>query len=405
MGKPSYETLPTSEPIWASEPFRLFFPLGILAGAFGLILWPMHYFGWWPLYPALQHPRLLIFGFGAAFVIGFLGTAWPRFLESTSLTRPEVISLAVGWTLAQLAYAKGMIGSGDGLMALTLAFLIGSLGIRLRYRQSNLPPPGFALAFLSVGIGLGVAVSWTFGLHLTSPETDYLLRLLAYQGFLLLPLLGVGSYLFLRILQQKGGPAKRRAVTVWVTAAVILASFVVEVFFSARLGNLLRVFAIIGWGIGALPVIFRPRISGTRAWALQSGLLLITTGFLCRTIWPHETFAFEHFLFLGGFSQLMLLVGERVVVGHCESQPIAPAGTSKLWRWIVWLMILTVATRATADLVPSTRISHHIYAAVMLIGIFIVWLTPILRAIIRSTYAEYRPAGEADELDRESRSQ
>ena len=77
---PRHETKPNEVPIWVSEPFRVFFPLGIAAAIFGLLLWPMHYFGWWPIFPAIQHPRLLTFGFGAAFVFGFLGTAWPRFL-------------------------------------------------------------------------------------------------------------------------------------------------------------------------------------------------------------------------------------------------------------------------------------------------------------------------------------
>ena len=37
-------------------------------------------------------------------------------------------------------------------------------------------------------------------------------------------------------------------------------------------------------------------------------------------------------------------------------------------------MLLTAATRATADLVPSTRVSHHIYAAIMLIVILWIWM-------------------------------
>ena len=54
---PAYETLPTEAPIWVSEPFRVFFPLGIAAALFGLLLWPIHYAGWWATYPAIQHPR------------------------------------------------------------------------------------------------------------------------------------------------------------------------------------------------------------------------------------------------------------------------------------------------------------------------------------------------------------
>src|SRR5690606_23127724 len=111
-----------------------------------------------------------------------------------------------------------------------------------------------------------------------------------------------------------------------------------------------------GWA--ALPGIWTVRAPGTRPWALRIGLLLIAAAFFCRLLWPSPIFAFEHLLFLGGFCQVILLTGERVILGHCDDASKIPA-KSKAWRWIVWLMVVTAATRATADLVPSTRVSHH----------------------------------------------
>jgi uncharacterized protein involved in response to NO len=46
-----------------------------------------------------------------------------------------------------------------------------------------------------------------------------------------------------------------------------------------------------------------------------------------------------------------------------------------MWRWVVWLVIVAAATRATADLVPSTRISHLIYAALTLAAVFVLWFS------------------------------
>ncbi len=381
---PRYETLPTGGPVWASEPFRVFFPLGIAAAVFGLALWPLFYAGWWPVYPALQHPRILIFGFGAAFLLGFLGTAWPRFLESSALNRFEVALLAIGWTAAQFAYATAAIAAGDLFLASTGTCLLIILGRRLFGNESPFPPPGFALAFLAVVLAVSVLFGWGFRL-LRSPQLDLLFRLFAYQGFLLLPLLGVGSYLFPRFFQSskpEGKPptgrnlsAKRRKITVWGTATAILLSFFVEVWASVAWGNLIRFAAILLWAWGVLPVVFRAGAPGTRPWAVRMGLIMVASGFLLRALMPNQIFAFEHILFLGGFSQLILLVADRVVAGHCMERPPAPKSTK--WRWIVWLMILTAATRATADLVPSTKVSHHIYAAIMLIAIFILWFSEI----------------------------
>jgi uncharacterized protein involved in response to NO len=42
---------------------------------------------------------------------------------------------------------------------------------------------------------------------------------------------------------------------------------------------------------------------------------------------------------------------------------------------VVWLVILAAATRATADLVPSTRVSHLVYASIMLAWVWVVWIS------------------------------
>jgi len=375
---PRYRTLPSEAPLWVSEPFRLFFPLGLAAGAFGLLLWPLYHLGWWPEYPAVQHPRMLVFGFGAAFVFGFLGTAWPRFLEAEALGRREVLSLAALWTLGQLAYAGGWYRGGDAFAALACLWLLAVLGRRLGAPRRDLPPPGFALAALSLVLAAAVLAGWVFGWATRTPEIHHLHRLLAYEGFLLLPILGVGFYLFPRFFHMEGArppktSSRRRALAVWGAALLVLSSFVVEVDVSARAGNLLRAAAVLAWAALAMPFLFHRRAPGTRPWALRVGLALIPGAFLCRALHTHPSFAYQHLLFLGGFTLVMLLVADRVVAGHAEDGP-PPAPKSLAWRWIVWLLILTAATRATADLVPTTRVSHQIYASLTALAVFGIWL-------------------------------
>lgn len=374
---PRYITKPSGDPIWVTEPFRVFFPLGLLAAVFGLLLWPMHYFGWWPVYPALQHPRILIFGFGSAFVFGFLGTAWPRFLEAEALRMWEFVILVALWTSGQLAYAKAAIISGDWFLFAACLWLIVILVRRFFAGSRALPPPGFSLAFLSVFMAALALLGLSCGWANRSPELYHLHRLVSYQGFLMLPLLGVGSYLFPRILGDSGPSGKkvsgqRRAVSVWLSSALILVSFGIEAYGSIPLGNLIRMSALLLWAFGAVPGVVKFRSTSTRAWSLRLGLLLIAIAFLCRVLWPDKVFAFEHILFLCGFTQLMLLVADRVSIGHGDNPEAVPSRSLR-WRWIVWLLLLTAATRATADLVPSTRVSHHIYAAVMLVVIFGIW--------------------------------
>lgn len=392
---PRYETRPNAGPLWAAEPFRIFFPLGLLVAVFGLVLWPMHYFGWWPVYPAIQHPRLLIFGFGAAFVFGFLGTAWPRFLESEALRVWEVVVLSVLWLVGQVSYARAAITEGDLIACGSFVVLLVILGRRLFSAEREFPPPGFAVAFLSVFLASLTLLGWGLGWAQKSPEWFNLHRLLGYQGFLLFPLLGVGSYLFPRFLASGEGtkpePTRhsRRAHWVWISSGIILVSFFVEAFVSTRFGNFIRIAGIVSWMAGAVPMLFVRRGGTTRAWSLRFGIGLILLALVCRILWPREEFAFEHLLFLSGFTQLILLVADRVAHGHGGDLKNQPPRSLR-WRWIVWLMLLTAATRATADLVPTTRVSHHIYAAVMLIGIFVIWWWMNGRCLWRNVREEER---------------
>ena len=42
----------------SEEPYRIFFPSGVVAGIFGVMLWPMFYAGWLGFYPGDAHTRI-----------------------------------------------------------------------------------------------------------------------------------------------------------------------------------------------------------------------------------------------------------------------------------------------------------------------------------------------------------
>ena len=80
-------------PLFYNEPFRVFFPTGLLLGIIGVALWPAYYFGIIATYPSISHARLMIEGFMASFIIGFLGTAGPRITSTSPFSRTEVLVL------------------------------------------------------------------------------------------------------------------------------------------------------------------------------------------------------------------------------------------------------------------------------------------------------------------------
>src|SRR5947209_1426077 len=71
------QSRPMSWTLLTREPFRLFFPLAVLAGMAGAALWPMHFAGLVEFYPGQSHARVMTYGFFTGFFIGFLGTALP----------------------------------------------------------------------------------------------------------------------------------------------------------------------------------------------------------------------------------------------------------------------------------------------------------------------------------------
>ena len=59
------------------DPYRIFFPLGILLGAMGVSIWPLYYYGVTPGYSGRAHAFVQTDGFLYAFIIGFLLTDLP----------------------------------------------------------------------------------------------------------------------------------------------------------------------------------------------------------------------------------------------------------------------------------------------------------------------------------------
>ncbi|MCB1227121.1 MAG: NnrS family protein [Verrucomicrobiales bacterium] len=374
---PTYKTLPTDSPLWASEPFRVFFPLGIFAAVFGVALWPLFYAGLWPFAPHFQHPRMLMLGFGLAMVVGFLGTAWPRFLEATAFRRWEVIILAVVWIAGEIAYASHQLRLGDACSALLSGLLLILLARRVKFGE-DLPPPGFALAFVSVALAFGVTVTWALFPDSLSPRSHQILKLLAWQGMLLLPVLGVGSYLFPRFFVVPGqrplmSSPRRRMVGVWLSAFLIVGSLILEGFGWVRSASGIRLLALGVWAVWATPAIWRSPAPSTRARALRAAIGMIALALLIRTIWPGPGYAVEHLLLIGGFGMTLLLVADRVTIGHCADPSAAPA-KSRLWRWLIGLILMAAATRMAADFKLSLLQSHHIYAALLWISAVIIWL-------------------------------
>lgn len=354
----------------AEEPFRVFFLSGILFSIAGVALWPLFYAGWMDFHPGISHARVMIECFGGAFVIGFLGTAGPRILAAPRLTPWELAGLFLLHFGVGVGHLRAFTLWGDRLFLSLLAGFCAALGARLIFLRRNLPPPPLLLAGTGLLCGIAGTALWLHPASQTSASLHRFAGLLLYQGFLLGPIMGVGVFLFPRLLggdfgEPAPGPATRRAwLQTLLAAAALLASFGVEVWVDQRAGQLLRAAAFVlalaqvRWHRAPDAPPPGTLASALRAWCLPLALL----GLVAPAFAYSRHVALDHLLFIGGFGLLCVIVASRVLFGHSGDLP-GFARQSWIARSIVFLIVLAALTRASADFKASIQISHYQYAA------------------------------------------
>jgi uncharacterized protein involved in response to NO len=365
----------------ASEPFRVFFLLGSLWSVAAVALWPLFYQGKLPYYPNVAHAHLMIQGFAGAFVIGFLGTAGPRMASAPKLHVAELFLFIILHSSSAVLHLCHFNLAGDALFAVTLLAFIASLLWRvLRNRADAIPPQ----MMLSMG-GLLCALLGT--LLIIFPQwqsTMFLYRfssLLLYQGFLLLPILGIGSFLFPRILGGGFGEAKnpkeQKALTRRCALAglLIIASLALEALGFDRSGVALRAGTMILFF--AIEIRWRRAPGEPRRGTLATGVFLsiiaMVIGLLLAGWMEYKRIPVMHLFYVSGVGMLILVVASRVLFGHSGDLP-GFSRTSWWVRFLLFLMLLAAATRASSDFLPNVMITHYQYAAWTWIAAVVLWV-------------------------------
>ena len=369
----------------ASEPFRVFFASGMLWSIAGVLLWPLFYAGALGFYPNMMHSRLMIECFGAAFVVGFLGTAGPRMATAPKLTPVELTVLFALHTTCGAMHLLLHPRAGDVCFLALMTMLLLCLVIRVMKFRKDAPPPQMLLAMT----GIICAIAGTVLLLQASTYLDAArLRfagLLLNQGLLLPPVRGIGSFIFPRILGGDFGEptestARRRSLARAALVALgIIASFFVEAWGNVGTAYAMRTLLPLSY----LIIEVRWRMpSGS----LPKGLLWALGTGLCGVVLPaflySQHIALEHLLYIGGFGLLILVVGGRVLFGHSgELDDFA----KKSWaaRALIFLVVAAALTRASADLFPRIQISHYIHASWIWALAALTWLTWHRRRLVK----------------------
>jgi uncharacterized protein involved in response to NO len=368
-----------------AEPFRLFFPLGLASALIGIALWPLFFWGALPAYPGVMHMRIMIEGFMAAFIIGFLGTAGPRLLSAKTFTGPEIavlFTLHAGTVTAHLASRPAL---GDALFFVMLSAFVVMLGRRFVARR-DLPPPNFVLVGCGLLSGLaGAAIVAIPELPAHWPRLHWFGQLALTQGFVLLPILGVGVFLFPRFLGVPFGPElaelrrstpwwKRKACYAAATACGVLVSFAVECAGFWRTAGALRFLSAALYTATQMPSVLRWRRAPFLGQCIRCSAWLLLLGLLWPVFLPAYRLAGLHLVFIGGFMVAVFTVATRVMLGHSGQLHLCKQRLPFLIATLV-LLLIGLGARIGADFMPSFagRNVHLVWAALLCMAGALVW--------------------------------
>ncbi len=374
------------------EPFRIFFPAGVLLGVVGVSVWVLFYLGAGIPYPNVAHARLMIEGFMASFIFGFLGTAGPRITSAPHFSLSEVTTIFTLDLLAAGAHTDGAHRLGDICFAICLFFFACSLAKRFRQRKDS-PPPNFALVALGIVCGIAGATLLAFYENAQFAPVYQFGAALVNECFVLLPVLSVAPFFIGRLLDLPTPDLPeshvippgwmRQAAFAGFVGVVIIISFLIDIFNFPRIGGWIRVAAIAFYIAMRLP--FRGRTF--LADCLRGALMSVLIGFGAIALLPIYRVAALHIVFIAGFNFIAFTVAIRVVFGHSGNLQRLQ---KPLWFFIATTALLFLATisRFAADLAPRTRVAHLLGAAICWLLAALVWILSVIPKVARTDAQE-----------------
>ncbi|MBI2496083.1 MAG: NnrS family protein [Candidatus Omnitrophica bacterium] len=349
------------------EPFRLFFPLGILGGLVGSIHW-LAYAAGWTSSSGFYHASIQVGAYMSLFIVGFLLTALPRFTSAPPATSAELIVILALCLAQPLCLSLGYWIAGEAcFMGILLALAAFALRRVARRRAEVSPPTEFVWIPIGILHGLtgtsllilgqaGLLPAWALAVG----------RPMAQQGFLFSIVIGVGGFMAPRLMGRGMLPATPTGVSeaharrvrmrrvAWhvVAGLVFFTSFWVEgrgaVGWAYRLRALLLTVELAWTSRFYLP----PASPERYVRFLWVSLWMIVIGFWGAGLAMRFRVAMLHLAFLGGLSLMTFAVATMVVLSH--------AGEGWRLRQPLWVLrvigagiAVAIAARLAADFMPN----------------------------------------------------
>jgi len=376
-----------------SDPFRLFFPLGIVLGVAGVSIWPAYFFGLTPGFSGRAHAFVQADGFLYAFVAGFLLTAIPRFTGTDVPRRSVQYALAALLILATSAFEVQAFAVGHLAFLAAHATVIVLAARRFRRRRQT-PPDTFVLVGAGMATGLvGAAINAAVALEVLAPRWDTLGRRTLTEGMVLLLVLGVGGFLGPRLLGfapmpvpqiASVTPVKRRTSLYLAAAAVVIGSLVGQYGLGFEPLAYARAATVSAVLLPTMKPWRRPASPTTVAWCVWTGVWLVIAGSWLAAAAPAYRVDFLHVLFMGGFTLLVMAVATRVTLSHGGH---SLEGERRSWPLRLGMAggLFALAARVGATFTPNAFFELLALAGVVWLAGVLFWGVALLRLIVGRT--------------------
>ena len=381
------------------DPYRVFFPLGVLLGTAGVSIWLLYWLGLTAGYSGRAHAFVQIEGFLYAFIAGFLLTAIPRFTGTTPPSRVTQHVLAAAVLATAVAFELRAFAVGHALF-LGVHATVMTLAVRRVLRRRTAPPESFALVGIGMLAGLTAAViNVAVALGIVPAEWDLVGRRLLTEGMVLLLVLGVGGFLGPRLLGFAPLPEPPRlSVGAAPQRPPLFAGRRVPLYLAAGLGIALSVVLEYRAGLSAMAPLRAavasalilatikpwqaPAVRTTLAWCVWSAHWLVIAGLWSSALAPALRVDLLHVVFMGGFTLLILAVGMRVALSHGGH---ALAAERRSWPLRIGIAtgLFALVARIGAAFAPDSFFAHLGIAALAWIVGVLVWGAYLVRLIWR----------------------
>ena len=390
-----------------TDPYRIFFPLGVLMGIAGVSIWPLYGFGVTSGYSGQAHAFVQTHCFLYAFIAGFLWTAIPRFTGTRAPGRAMQYFLAAILLSELVAFESYNFSVGHVLFVVAhVTFLAVVVNC---FIQRQHPPPE---TFVLVGVGLlagllGALVNATSALTWIPAGWALLGKRLLTEGMVLLLVLGVGGFLGPRLLgfaqlpnlQNLGrlserpavpGLLKWRGIVNGLCGVLLLVSVLIEYGWSHPAA------ALVSWARAAIVTTVvvvnvqpwrTPATRTTLAWCVWLAHWFLIAGLWLIAGFRNYHIDFLHVLFMGAFTLLILAVGIRVVLSH-GGYPLAEERRSWPLRIGVAASLIAMSARLSVlyASTPESYFAHLAWAGVLWIVGMGFWGTYLARRIRRANF-------------------